>query len=247
MVSPGAQVELADLRGRDVDVVGPGQVAVLGGAQEAEPVGQDLQHALGEDEAFLLRLRAQDLEDQLLLLHGGRARDLQRLRHLGQLGDAHLLERGEVEAALVALALGFAVGGGRDGEGGGGRGLFFRGGDRSLRGSLFLSDRLGRRLRTPSPRSLGARTPGPTRRSALGGCGSRIVVGHEVSRYEVEKTGRKGSSRPALLEPDGLTIRKPRPAVNGGTVGPSSPSPSPSSSPSSSPSPSPSSSRRPAP
>ena len=74
----GAQVELADLRGRDVDVVGPGQVAVLGGAQEAEAVGQDLQHALGEDQPFLLRLRAQDLEDQLLLLHGGRAGDLQR-------------------------------------------------------------------------------------------------------------------------------------------------------------------------
>ena len=48
----GAQVELADLRGRDVDVVRPGQVAVLGGAQEAEAVGQDLQHALGEDQAL---------------------------------------------------------------------------------------------------------------------------------------------------------------------------------------------------
>ena len=53
---------------------GPGQVAVLGRAQEAEAVGQDLEHALGEDQAFLLRLGAQDLEDQLLLLHGGGAR-----------------------------------------------------------------------------------------------------------------------------------------------------------------------------
>jgi hypothetical protein len=36
----GAQVEAADLRGRDVDVVGPGQIVVVGRAQEAEAVGQ---------------------------------------------------------------------------------------------------------------------------------------------------------------------------------------------------------------
>jgi hypothetical protein len=81
----GPQVELADLRGRDVDVVGPRQVAVLGRAQEAEAVGQDLEHALGEDQPFLLRLRAQDLEHQLLLLHRGGARDLELLGDLDQL------------------------------------------------------------------------------------------------------------------------------------------------------------------
>ena len=109
----GAQVELADLRGRDVDVVGPGQVAVLGGAQEAEAVGQDLEHALGEDQPFLLRLRAQDLEDQLLLLHGGGARDLERLGHLGQLGDAHLLERGQVQPVSLGRGRGLGCAGGR--------------------------------------------------------------------------------------------------------------------------------------
>ena len=103
---PGAQVELADLRGRDVDVVRPRQVAVLGGAQEAEAVGQDLEDALGEDEPFLLRLRAQDLEHQLLLLHRGGAGDLQRLGHLDELLDAHLLEHGEVEAAAAVVLRG---------------------------------------------------------------------------------------------------------------------------------------------
>ena len=65
----GAQVEAADLRRRDVDVVGTGQVVVLGGAQEAEAVRQALQHALGEDQARLLGLRLQDREDQILLAH----------------------------------------------------------------------------------------------------------------------------------------------------------------------------------
>ncbi len=42
----GAQVEAADLAGRDVDVVGAGQVAGIVRAQEAEAVGQDFQHAV---------------------------------------------------------------------------------------------------------------------------------------------------------------------------------------------------------
>ena len=37
------------------------------GAQEAEAVGQALEHAFGEDQAALFRLRLEDLEDQLLL------------------------------------------------------------------------------------------------------------------------------------------------------------------------------------
>ena len=45
----GVQVEAADLRRRDVDVVGAGEVRRLGRAQEAEAVGQHLQHAVAED------------------------------------------------------------------------------------------------------------------------------------------------------------------------------------------------------
>ena len=63
----GAQVEAPDLGRRDVDVVGARQVVVVGRAQEAEAVGQHLEHALGEDEPVPLRLPLQDLEDQLLL------------------------------------------------------------------------------------------------------------------------------------------------------------------------------------
>jgi hypothetical protein len=67
----GAQIEAADLRGRDVDVVGAGQVVVLGRAQEAEAVGQAFEHAFGEDQAALFGLRLQDLEDQFLLAQAG--------------------------------------------------------------------------------------------------------------------------------------------------------------------------------
>ena len=54
---------------------------VVGAAEEAEAVGQDLQDALGEDEPLLLGLGSQDLEDQLLLLHGRGAGDVEPLGH----------------------------------------------------------------------------------------------------------------------------------------------------------------------
>ena len=51
----GAQVEAPDLRRRDVDVVGARQVVLVRRAQEAVAVGQDLEHALGEDLAVASR------------------------------------------------------------------------------------------------------------------------------------------------------------------------------------------------
>ena len=94
------QIELADLRRRDVDVVRPGQVVVVGGAEEAEAVGEHFQDALGEDEAGLGGAGAQDLEDQLLLAHAGGAGDLVLPRDLGEGRDAQLLERRQVESGL---------------------------------------------------------------------------------------------------------------------------------------------------
>src|SRR5690606_3577113 len=86
-VVAGAQVEAADLRGRDEGVVRAGQVAGLGRAQEAEAVGRDLEHAVGGD-AF--RGTGQDLqqrEDHVLLARAGDG-----------LGDAELI--GDVEQLL---------------------------------------------------------------------------------------------------------------------------------------------------
>ena len=97
----GLQVELADLRRGHVDVVGARQVVVVGGPQEPEAVGQDLEHAFREDEPALLGLRLEDLEDQLLLAHAGGARHHQVLGDLGELLDAHLLQLGDVQPLLA--------------------------------------------------------------------------------------------------------------------------------------------------
>ena len=67
----GLQAEAADLAGRDVDVVGAGEVVVVGAAEEAEAVGEDLQRALAEHQAVLLDPLLEDLEDQVLLLQAG--------------------------------------------------------------------------------------------------------------------------------------------------------------------------------
>ncbi len=97
----GAEVELADLRGRHVDVVRSRKVVVLGGAQESEPVGQALQHALGEDQPLLLGLRLQDLEDQVLLAHSGRVLDLQIFGDLEELRNLDFVECPDVERVAM--------------------------------------------------------------------------------------------------------------------------------------------------
>jgi len=58
-------------------------------AQEAVPVGKNLQDPLGEDVAPLLRLGLEDLEDQVLLAHGGGAGDVQLPCQIGKIGDVH--------------------------------------------------------------------------------------------------------------------------------------------------------------
>ena len=94
----GAQVEAPDLGGRDVDVVGPGQVVVVGRAQEAEPVGQHFQHALGEDQAVFLGLGLEDLEDQLLLAQPAVVLDAEVAGDVVQLGNGLLLQLGEIHS-----------------------------------------------------------------------------------------------------------------------------------------------------
>ena len=88
----GLQIEPPDLRRRDVDVVRSGQVVVVGRAQEPEAVGQHFEHAFREDEPALLGLRLEDLEDQILLAHAGRADDVLVLGDLRELLDAQILQ-----------------------------------------------------------------------------------------------------------------------------------------------------------
>src|SRR6267378_4033152 len=86
----GVQVEAADLRRRDVDVVGARQVRGLGRAQEAEAVGQHFERAVAEDRLALLRRVLQHGEDQVLLAHPVGTFDAVCHGHLDQLGDVVL-------------------------------------------------------------------------------------------------------------------------------------------------------------
>jgi len=63
----GAQAESADLRGRDVDVVGAGEVVRFRRAKESESIGKNFDDTLTDDVDLLLRELLQDREHQLLL------------------------------------------------------------------------------------------------------------------------------------------------------------------------------------
>ena len=82
----GLEIELANLRRRDVDVVRAGEIVVVRRAQEAVAVGKNLQHAFGEDVAFFFALRLEDLEDQILLAKAAGSRNLQSARNTAQFG-----------------------------------------------------------------------------------------------------------------------------------------------------------------
>src|SRR5262249_40556000 len=93
----GAQVEAADLTRGDVDVVGTRQVVVVGTAQEAEAVGQDLEDALPADCSVELGLRLENGEDQLLAPERRRPLDAHLLRQRRQVTDLLLLQLLEIE------------------------------------------------------------------------------------------------------------------------------------------------------
>ncbi len=71
----GAEAEAADLRRRDVDVVGAGEIVGVGRAQEAEAVLQHLDHAGAGDLDIAGRQLFQNREHELLLAHGARVLD----------------------------------------------------------------------------------------------------------------------------------------------------------------------------
>ena len=92
----GAQVETADLRGADVDVVRAGEVRGIGGAQKAEAVLQDLHHAFAHDVFTLLGLGLEDGEDQILLAQAGAAFHFEGGRHFGEFSGGFTFEFGQV-------------------------------------------------------------------------------------------------------------------------------------------------------
>ena len=83
----GFQIELADLRGRNINVIRTGQVVVIGGAEKAIAIRQDFQNTFGKNMAFFFALSLEDLEDEVLLAQAAGAGQLEGPSNFCQLGD----------------------------------------------------------------------------------------------------------------------------------------------------------------
>ena len=83
----GMQVEAADLRRADIDIVRAGQIRRLGRAQETEAIRQHLERTVAVDGFAGLCALLQNGEHQLLLAKAVCVLDIETVRHFKQFGD----------------------------------------------------------------------------------------------------------------------------------------------------------------
>ena len=101
-----AQIEAANLRGRDVNVIGAWQVVVFGCAQKAEAIGQAFENAFGEDQPALFGLRLENLKNEFLFAKAGCPGHAQIFSSLVEGLDTHILQLDQIErGGAVSLAL----------------------------------------------------------------------------------------------------------------------------------------------
>ena len=181
---PRLQPEAANLAGRNVDVVGAGEIVVVGAAEEAEPVGQDLQRPLAVHQPVELHPLLENPEDQVLLLDAGVIGEVFLAGLLDQLGHRHPLQFGDVGVArlldLLVAVVDFvaarpAFGGDFLGQG---EGLF------PLQGPNRLVDRRARAVRRPRR---AARVPGSRFRVSFVGVHARAAP----EKIDVPARGRR--------------------------------------------------------
>ena len=96
----GAQRKLADHVGRDIDVIGTGQIVGLGATQEAEAVLKHLEHAIAADDPVFLSQFLEDGEHHVALAHRRGVLDLQLFGQREKILRALRLEISEVQAVL---------------------------------------------------------------------------------------------------------------------------------------------------
>ena len=101
----GLQIEPADLRRRNVNVLRAGQVIETLRTQEAEAFRQHFEHALGKQHAGALGIFLEDVENDLVLAHRAEILHAQFLGHLVQLAHLHRLQLGDVERRGDFVAL----------------------------------------------------------------------------------------------------------------------------------------------
>ena len=88
----GLQVELLDLRRREVDVVRAGQIVEFVRTQETVPFRQYLENTFGIDQPVFLGLVFEDFEDEFALAERGNALNVHFVGDIDQFGDVHLLQ-----------------------------------------------------------------------------------------------------------------------------------------------------------
>jgi hypothetical protein len=102
-VVAGAQVEAADLRGRDVDIVRAGHVRGLRGTQETEAVLQDLQNPVTVDGVLVFGLGLENREDDVLLARAADVFDAEFLGHFNQLRGGFCFEFCQVHGGVFLM------------------------------------------------------------------------------------------------------------------------------------------------
>ena len=89
-----AQIEASNLAGRDVDVVGAGEVRGVCRAKEAESILQYFEHAVSGDVFTVLRMPFKYGEDDVLLARAGHVFQTHIVGGLHEICDRLLLEFG---------------------------------------------------------------------------------------------------------------------------------------------------------
>jgi hypothetical protein len=93
----GLQIEPADLRRRNVNVLRAGQIIETLRPQKAEAFRQNFQHALGKQHARALGVFLEDVENDLVLAHRAEILHAQFPGHAVQLAHLHRLQFGDVQ------------------------------------------------------------------------------------------------------------------------------------------------------
>ena len=96
----GVQIEAADLRRADVDVVGAGQVRDIRRTQETKTVWQHFQSAVSKDALAFLGLILQQGKNKFLLAQAVGAVDAVGSGHFKQLADVKTLEFGKTHRGI---------------------------------------------------------------------------------------------------------------------------------------------------
>lgn len=107
---PGAETEASDLAGADVDIVGAGEVVVVGAAEEAESIGENFECAFSEHESIEAGAFLEDSEDEVLFFEPVNFGELILFGDGDQVFHGHALEFGNIDPVIVRRCKGFRHG-----------------------------------------------------------------------------------------------------------------------------------------